>query len=320
MEITVVITTYKRSEIVKRAIKSVVNQTYTPNEIIVIEDASDSGTDHWLQANYPGIKYHKTEKNLGLAGSRNKGIELSNGDWIAFLDDDDEWLPNRLKEQVNCFNNLRKEEKKNLACMQVGTVILNKSGEKINSQMPMNEGNIRESIKKYGASTPSSSFLINKAALKNVGGFDEYLISGIDHDILMELAIADYETRAVQKPLVKIYQEDVDTMMTDTRKRIKGLKQYTSKWENTFREWYGDKSGEHYARKYFIRVISPLAAINLVNRNWEEAGITFKELLGHVKYNPFLFLFMFYSFLKKYVFITNPEVRKRIKAVRKYLS
>ena len=112
MDISVIITTYKRPQIVKRAIKSVVNQTYSPNEFIIVEDASDSGIDQWLQTNYPEVKYHKNKKNLGLAASRNKGIELSKSDWIAFLDDDDEWLPNRLEEQVSCYNSLSKEEKK----------------------------------------------------------------------------------------------------------------------------------------------------------------------------------------------------------------
>ena len=301
MNISVIITTYNRPNLFKRALKAVKKQSYLLNEIIVVEDASNSGINEWIEDNFPEITYIKNKKNLGLAGSRNVGIRESKSDWIAFLDDDDEWMPNRLEEQVHCYKNLKPAEKESLSCIQCGAKKIDTKGYVTGIQLPINDGNLKESIKKHGASTPSSSFLFQKKALENVGGFDERLASGIDHDIWMKLAVAGYSTKALKKPLVIVREEPITTMMTNTEKRIQGITQYIGKWEPTYVEWYGEENGNKYAREYYSNVIGRLAGQKLAEHQFKQFYIAIRSIWSVIGFDILLLSKTFNIVLKIYL-------------------
>ena len=99
--VSVIIPCYKDSKTLCRAINSVVAQSYKLIEIIVINDCSPETEiiEKYLR-NYPRIKYFYNKKNLGLAASRNKGIQLAKGEIVAFLDADDEYHPDKIKIQL----------------------------------------------------------------------------------------------------------------------------------------------------------------------------------------------------------------------------
>lgn len=101
-KISVVIPTFNRAETIERAIDSVLNQTYNNFELLVVDDGSTDETEDII-SNYPDIKYLKQE-NSGVASARNLGIKNSTGDYIAFLDSDDEWIPDKLLKQINFFD------------------------------------------------------------------------------------------------------------------------------------------------------------------------------------------------------------------------
>lgn len=102
--ISVVIPTYNRSEWVCDAIDSVLAQTKLEYicEIIVVDDGSTDNTRDILNAKYSsnGLVKYIFKKNGGVSSARNLGMNLSKGNWIALLDSDDEWLPNKIEEQV----------------------------------------------------------------------------------------------------------------------------------------------------------------------------------------------------------------------------
>ncbi len=98
MEISVVIPTFNRANLVFKAIESVLKQTYKASEIIVIDDGSDDETKKIVE-NYD-IKYFY-QKNSGVSSARNKGIKVARYDWIAFLDSDDVWREDKLQKQVD---------------------------------------------------------------------------------------------------------------------------------------------------------------------------------------------------------------------------
>ena len=100
--VSVIITTYNREfEILERAIKSVLNQTYTFFEIIVIEDCGDKKYNIANKIKkYPNINYYRNSINSGVSVARNIGIELAKGEYVSFLDDDDEWLQNKLEKEI----------------------------------------------------------------------------------------------------------------------------------------------------------------------------------------------------------------------------
>lgn len=100
--VSVIVPTHNRAHLLSRAIDSILYQNYRNIEIIVVVDAcSDNTLEVLKQYNDERIKIIVSEQNLGGAGARNKGMKEAKGKYIAFLDDDDEWLPGKLTKQIN---------------------------------------------------------------------------------------------------------------------------------------------------------------------------------------------------------------------------
>jgi glycosyltransferase involved in cell wall biosynthesis len=100
--ISVIITTYNRKDTIERALNSVLKQTHPADEIILIDDGSTDQTYQLIREKYPKIKYI-WQTNKGISQARNTGISVSSGQWIAFLDSDDEWLPSKLNSQIKAL-------------------------------------------------------------------------------------------------------------------------------------------------------------------------------------------------------------------------
>ena len=99
--VSVVIPTRHRPKLVLRAIQSVLNQTYGDIEVVVVVDGPDAATVAALRTvEDPRLQVVANPRSLTAAGARNVGVDRTTGDWIAFLDDDDEWLPNKLERQM----------------------------------------------------------------------------------------------------------------------------------------------------------------------------------------------------------------------------
>jgi len=101
-QFSVVIPTYNRAELLPRAIDSVLEQTYPAHEIIVVDDGSTDHTETVMKKYESRVRYIK-QKNAGVSAARNRGIEESEGNMIAFLDSDDDWKPEKLRLQAECF-------------------------------------------------------------------------------------------------------------------------------------------------------------------------------------------------------------------------
>ena len=114
--VSIIIPTYKRNEKLKKAIESILKQTYQNIEIIVVDD-NNPNTEYRkkneiLMQSYiknSKVKYIKHEKNKNGAAARNTGINAANGKYIGFLDDDDEFLPTKIEKQVDVL-----EKKENI--------------------------------------------------------------------------------------------------------------------------------------------------------------------------------------------------------------
>jgi predicted O-methyltransferase YrrM len=101
IRVSVIIPTYNRSKLIERAVRSVQAQSYPVLEIIIVDDASDDDTESMvrkMQLGDPRIIYCRHERNLKAQAARNTGLRKASGEWIAFLDSDDEWLPARIEE------------------------------------------------------------------------------------------------------------------------------------------------------------------------------------------------------------------------------
>lgn len=102
--VSVIIPSYNRSATIIRSVNSVLNQTYRDIEVIVVDDCSTDRTKEVLDTvTDPRLRYFCLEKNSGACAARNKGIELAKGEYIAFQDSDDEWLPRKLELQLQAM-------------------------------------------------------------------------------------------------------------------------------------------------------------------------------------------------------------------------
>lgn len=269
--VTAVITTHDRFEEAKRAIESARSQTYSPLELLVVEDGTKSGVEEWLrERGYTNVRYVRHAENKGLAAARNTAISLSSGRLIAFLDDDDVWKPRRIERQVQRLEKLSPEKRAKLAVVYCA-VEARENSRVMSIITPDNEGDLRAAIERDGPSTLQSSFLFTKDALKTVGGFDEHLQSSVDHDIWLSLADHGYHAYTVPEALVVTYDDFADSMMTNTESRITGVGQFVEKWRPTYREWFGEIEGEKRIQQYFARIISRLAATKVVRGEFGDA-------------------------------------------------
>ena len=100
MTVTVVIPVYNRAHLITRALDSVINQTRPADEIILVDDGSSDGTPELVMNKYPQVSVITQTQN-GVSHARNTGIRRAKGDWIAFLDSDDAWLPVKLERQLS---------------------------------------------------------------------------------------------------------------------------------------------------------------------------------------------------------------------------
>lgn len=186
--VSTIITTHNRLSLLPRAIESVLNQTYNDLECIVVDDASDDGTEEYC-LNRRDIRYIRIPKSESKGGNhaRNIGIEASLGEYIAFLDDDDYWLPQKIEKQVKvavqnqsgfvyCHRMLEDEE---------GKVLDMKAEFLLNPEFV---GDLHRKILQTCCCCTSSTMLISKQILITSGLFDESLLFWQDYELTIRLA------------------------------------------------------------------------------------------------------------------------------------
>src|SRR5262245_48882666 len=143
-KISVIIPTHDRAHFLPGAIFSVLNQTFQDFEIIVVDDASNDNTSEVVAAfNDERIRLLRHETNKGGSAARNTGILNAQCDYIAFLDDDDEWLPDKLAKQVNILFASPPE----VGCVFTGYVMMDRtSGRVIDHWLPTKRGDLSKDL------------------------------------------------------------------------------------------------------------------------------------------------------------------------------
>lgn len=193
--VSVIIPCYNCDEFILRAIDSVKNQTYKNIEIIVVEDGSVRKVKELISC-YPEITYCYQE-NKGQASARNRGIKLSTGSFIAFLDADDVWKPQKIEMQIACM-----KEKRNIGLVHTNMIIISKD-RVIERKQKIPSGNIFSTLLKENY-IATSSVMIRRECFDNVGAFNEDM--QIAEDYLLWLNIAhQYQCYYIDIPLIKYY-------------------------------------------------------------------------------------------------------------------
>lgn len=236
--ISVVITTCNRKkEILKRALDSVVSQTYQPIEIIVVidqplmaEELSAFILSHYGEV----IRVWSNAEQMGACYSRNKGIEMAAGEYIAFLDDDDEWLSCKLEKQVQrmrsgitlVYSDYR---------VKSDTMYIKPA---LNREYPV--GNVLEKLLASDFIGGCSVPLLRTEDLKACGGFDLAFRSCQDYDVWMRMALRG-EVACVKEILSYYYVSD-DSITNKFERRIQGWEKMLSKYETYYNKYPKSKA------------------------------------------------------------------------------
>lgn len=198
MQISLIIPTYNRCSTLKRALDSILQQTVPPDEIIVVDDGSTDGTENMLSREFPQVSYI-AQVNKGVSAARNRGIQRAQGPWIAFLDSDDTWLPEKLATQV-CALKKTPEIK---ICHTEEIWIRN--GIRVNAMNKHKKkgGWIFKHCLPLCAMSPSS-IIIHRSVFDDVGLFDESFPACEDYDLWLRIT-AKYPVLFIEQPSINKY-------------------------------------------------------------------------------------------------------------------
>jgi len=204
MQISVVIPTYNRYEVLKRALASVYAQTHKAKEVIVIDDGSTDNTSQIIK-DFPDIKYF-FQNNAGVSSARNLGIQKARCEWIAFLDSDDEWHRDKLQEHLELHLN-----NPELQMSYTDEKWIRETREiKIPKKYRKFGGDIFKECLSHCIIAPSAT-LIHRDLLDRVGLFDESLEVCEDYDLWLRVAM-DNEIGLIDKKLITKYGGDADQL------------------------------------------------------------------------------------------------------------
>jgi len=197
--ITIIIPTYNRADLIGEAIGSVLVQTYSNWELLVIDDASTDETEtvvaDYIKKDSDGtnrISYIKNVANLGISKTRNRGLREARGEYIAMLDSDDVWLDReKLAKQIEAFQKNPSTGAKPLGIVGTWITFIDESGKPVkngkqNASFAQSDADIRRTFLYKNHIMQSSVLFLKKAAL-DAGGYDETMATMEDHDLWLNI-------------------------------------------------------------------------------------------------------------------------------------
>jgi glycosyltransferase involved in cell wall biosynthesis len=201
--VSVILPTYNRGQFLRDAVESVLRQTFTDWELIVVDDGSTDDTCAFvLGLQDARVQLVPIAHSGSPAWARNAGLARARGEWIAFLDSDDLWMASKLECQLA---ELRAHPNCQWSCTGFGFVDENgapthqRAGDPYRAQ----SGQILEPLLAFTAIASTSTLMVRRSLLDDVGGFDEALLSREDYDLMLRLA-CQWQIWALSEPLTLI--------------------------------------------------------------------------------------------------------------------
>ena len=189
--VSAVITTHNRKELLVLAIESVLNQTYKNIECIVVDDASNDNTQEYIKRYIDEEKvkyiYIPKEESRGGNYARNLGVKNAKGKYVAFLDDDDEWLSEKIEKQMKAM-----QENQRIGLVYCGSIVeydldkANRIGQMIADEEKYADGELSKRVLIHTICT-TSTILIQREIFEQIGGFDENLKFWQDYELTIRI-------------------------------------------------------------------------------------------------------------------------------------
>lgn len=225
--VSVIITTYKGSDSIDRAIKSVLNQTYKNIEVIVVDDngldSKEQLKTKQIVEKYQNIKYIVHEKNKNGSAARNTGMKAAKGEFIALLDDDDEFLPCKIEKQYQSI------KEKNADICYTGLRVVFQNGIQ-RDVCQRDEGNLFSLVLQRRIEAPTSVLMFRKKIAERIKGFDESFNRHQDWEFLDRLSEKCFIScvpevclvrHIVERNIAKNIQQFIDQRMFYLKKQEK---------------------------------------------------------------------------------------------------
>lgn len=271
--VSVIITTHNRCDLIKESITSVLGQTCQDFELLIVDDASTDNTAEAVSKfNDPRIRYIRHEENQGAAVARNTGIRNAQYDCIAFLDDDDEWLPEKLALQLEVLDRSGAD----VGCVYTGhEIIVRSTGELIATTIPTERGHIYKKMLEQNRIGTTSIVLIPKKCFDDVGLFDESLPYYEDYEMFLRIA-KKYKIECVSQPLLRYY---VDVFGLNYSKNLSRVERGLEIMDQRYCTSSSDRAVKnHYSRLHLM------LGVNLFYKNYMQKGRA--HLLRSLRLNP----------------------------------
>jgi len=201
--ISIIVPFYNRRYAIGRAIESIKNQEYKDFEIIAVDDGSTDGGDKFIRKNYPEVYLIHFSENRGVGAARNVGIKAAQGEIVTFLDSDDEWKPDYLKEQVT---SLVQGFSSDLSFTDVA--IISNTGETNNTKFEpsiLTANPIAALLVGFSFIFSVSCVAVRKNIFEKIGYFNEKLKSAEDRDFYIRILKASGRFAHISKTLVLKY-------------------------------------------------------------------------------------------------------------------
>jgi len=240
--VSVIIPTYNRRNLLGRAINSVLNQNYQDFELIIVDDGSTDNTVKLVKSfNYEIIKYIRHDKNRGVSAARNTGIRVAKGDYIAFQDSDDEWMPEKLERQIRAFETASPV----IGIVYTGRyrIINNQKDYAPPTKLTPRDGDLSCRLLRAPWMPPQAT-LVKRECFKRVGMFNERFRALGDWELFLRMS-KYYQFKFIDEPLVILYRQP-DSITENQSALIKASKQILEAFFDDF-----EKDKTVLARRYF---------------------------------------------------------------------
>lgn len=230
--VSVIIPVYNRANIISRAIRSVLRQSYLPVELLVVDDGSTDGTqdivEKWSEVD-SRVRLIEHRKNRGGSAARNTGIKHARGKYIAFLDSDDEWLRHKLAKQVNFLENVDKHWGGVYCNFKIVSNSLFMKGSEIFRRLsshstPASGGRVLLPYLLAGwlPVAAGSTLMVRRQVAKKLRGFDEKFPRHQDWEFLARL-LMKWKLGYISEPLVLIYHFSMNKLQSERILKAKQL-------------------------------------------------------------------------------------------------
>lgn len=267
--VSVVVPAFNRSTLLRRAIDSVLAQTFGDFELIVVDDASTDDTEASVRAyRDPRVRYLRQPQNAGVSAARNRGIRESRGDYVAFLDCDDEWLPGKLAAQVARLQASPPE----VGLIYTGVESVAADGTR-RVKCSRARGDVyREMLAQNVVHGGGSNVLLRRDAVAAAGFFDEALPAIEDYEYWVRVT-RFFRVDVVEEPLIRYDDPEV------TGRRSQAWRANRDARESFYRRYGAEMRRAGVAHLFFLKGVR--RALAAADPDWRSAGAWAARALLH---------------------------------------